>query len=717
MKKIKIILSLIGIVLIFNLVAMETEAENIGVERRDFLQEVVIDSTYVLNENDEYHANTVMVIERGGHLVINADIVFKNDCIIDARCGKITINGGGKLSLGKNTLLMLSRYPLEGSGTLYGDFARVDAPVKRIFDATVEIKGNWSVDRAYPQWFAPAGTDDWSGPINKAIEFMRCGEVFLPRGLYPIKGTIFVKTGIHLVGASGNSVGGYVGKKEVDSAINFCSVIQACDDANNSFETAGLSEGDDLPEEYNCKQLMIMVNAEAADDSIDWVSQYPTQGTVVRDICVSVDPRMYKLYDPDDDAAYVSPVNMCGIFFSGAAEFRNVAFYQCYQAIVSDDDAYSDLKKVVGCAYNGIEEDADCGAYVFDLSGLGDGLIFSHNIVGSRDNALKLDKCMGGKIFSNIFRGVYLHNCRGITFESNHMEENPQVEIVKSLVSVKNNYMEVGNRPSIYIRSGKMDDVNEYDRSVVEIGGNCHNFVDGDRFADKYYKGSVRDRLEDVCEYDVQIDRNSVVRIDNEYRYRTFVDLPHLSYPQGIKMSNGGIYEERTDKEGKTETVLVGYTPFGDFNERSHLLSEKCNIRPDFVIEGRSDEPGSTGGITYHMANEWVEWAYGEGGGKYKYACQFYKDGVPVGAPVSCMPAGKPYFEPVVGARGYAYGAMLYVWGLDNVGKYAMVRLLRENENTGQSWYVDVPLAGSRNLYDNGVSVAGFKWIETTNNK
>ena len=54
MKKIKIILSLIGIVLIFNLVAMETEAENIGVERRDFLQEVVIDSTYVLNENDEY---------------------------------------------------------------------------------------------------------------------------------------------------------------------------------------------------------------------------------------------------------------------------------------------------------------------------------------------------------------------------------------------------------------------------------------------------------------------------------------------------------------------------------------------------------------------------------------------------------------------------------------------------------------------------------------
>ena len=113
MKKIKIILSLIGIVLIFNLVAMETEAENIGVERRDFLQEVVIDSTYVLNENDEYHANTVMVIERGGHLVINADIVFKNDCIIDARCGKITINGGGKLSLGKNTLLMLSRYPLE----------------------------------------------------------------------------------------------------------------------------------------------------------------------------------------------------------------------------------------------------------------------------------------------------------------------------------------------------------------------------------------------------------------------------------------------------------------------------------------------------------------------------------------------------------------------------------------------------------------------------
>ena len=677
-----------GILITLILLTMKMEANNLA------SQEIVIDNDYVVGTVRSFGDNTVVIIERGGHLIINADATFGKNCRIDSRRGKITVNAGNKMTLGENTLLMLSDYPMDGGGKLRGDFARVDAPVTQVFGSGLTVDGNWSVDRAYPHWFAAPGIDDWSEPINDAINFMRCGEVFLPRGLYPVKKTIYVKTGVRLTGASGHAVGGYIGKEKVDSAIDYCSVIQACYD--NEFVGDG-----------GTKKFMILVNAKSVTDTIDWVSKYPTQGTIVQDIGVSVDPQLYKYYDSDDKNTYIRPENVCGIFFSGAAEFRNVMFFQCRQAIVSDDDAYSDLKKVVDCAYYGKNEDnSNYDDWVFDLSGLGDGLVFEHNIVGSRSKALKLHKCMSAKVCANILTGVYFKDCRGVVFESNHMESDPQVEIEKSTVAVKNNYMEVGNRPSIFIHSA--GDSYEYDRSVVEIGGNFHNFVDGDRDLENH-GGTLENRLEGVCEYDICIDRNSIVQIDNEYRYRTYVDLPHPSYPHGIKI-NVQIYDE--------DNKVKGHEPFEKFNNHSHLFSEKCNIRPDLVIMDSTDEPETAGGIYYLDANGWAKWAYGEDGNRYTYSYQFCKDGKPVGSPISCMSASKPYFTPTKAGRDYVCGAMLFVWGMDETGKYAMVRLTRKNIGTGETLHVDIPFTGSRNLWDNGVSVAGFKWTpekESTN--
>lgn len=59
------------------------------------------------------------------------------------------------------------------------------------------------MDRAYPQWFGAKNNDentDSSDAINKAIQFKRVGEVFLPRGQYYINKTINVKVGIILRG-------------------------------------------------------------------------------------------------------------------------------------------------------------------------------------------------------------------------------------------------------------------------------------------------------------------------------------------------------------------------------------------------------------------------------------------------------------------------------------------------------------------------------------
>lgn len=646
--------------------------------------ELVIDREYVIGITRSFADNSLVTIEREGHLIINANTSFGRNCRIDVRKGRITINTGFTLALGENTLLMLADYPIDGSGTLTGAFSHIEAPVAQIFGSSLNVNGNWSADRVYPQWFAIPDTDDWSEPINKAVNFMRCGEVFLPRGLYPIKHTINIKTGIHLIGASGNKIGGY---PDADASINFCSVIQA------TGNISGFSS-----------RFMITLNAQAGKmPGASWDSTYPSQGTSIKNLSLSNSPMPFTYYGYTDIPEKVA--GLSGIFFSGAAEFSDITFSDLAQGIVSDSNVYADMKKVANCSFYGAASEKESGDYAFDLSGLGDGLVFERNHIDSREKALKLYKCMGGRISSNILTRVYLHDCRGITFESNHMEGNSQIEIVRSMVSVKDNHMEVGNLPSIFIHSASKKD-GDYDRSIVELSRNCHFFIDGRRLMDNY--PDLASRLADICEHDMLIDSNATVRIDNEYRYRVFADLPFHLYPHGIKACVA-VY----DADGK----MTGSNPFEKFNSNSHLFSEKCNIRPGCVIMDSTDEPDITGGISFLKENEWAEWAYGADGCKYTYSYQFLKNGEPVGSPMPCSSSGKCFAPIKEGDKDYVYGAMLVSWGIAETGNHAMVRLIRKSTDKEDTMYADIPLTGSSNLWDNGVSVAGFKWKSEESDK
>lgn len=670
---------------------METK-ENVNANCM-YRQMITIDSVSVSDLQEiSGKDNVTIVIERGGHLVINENFAVGRNCLIDAREGCLTVNNNCTFALGENTVLMLANCPVDGSGTLEGHFARVDAPIAYVFDPNLKLIGDWSVDRAYPQWFAPFGTNDWSTPINMAIDFVRCGEVFLPRGLYPVKGTIYVKLGVHLVGSSSCRMTG--NPEGNDPTENFGSIIQA---VAPSGDNDGFASG-----------FMLMVNARQKNETgPSWNTAYPNQGTLIKDLILSNNPNVFAIYGTEP---ITQPgKNVSGIFFSGAVEISDVSFLQLHQGIVSDAYVYADLKKVKNCIFYGTQEEKESSDFAYDLSGLGDGLVFDRNFVDTRDNGLKLDQCMGGRVCSNILTKAYFRNCRGIVFESNHMEINSQVEIVKSIIGVKNNYIEMGNCPSIYIHSADPSDNNEYDRSVVTLSGNCHCFIDGSRFpSGQEDEASLSERLENICEYDVCIDRNSMVRIENEYRYKVHVKLPNSSHPYGIKICQKASIGAKNG-EG------INYEPIDTFNLHSHLYSEKCSIRSNFVMAELVDDLDPIGSIGYLAPNEWTDWAYENDASEYVYFYQLYKNGALAGVKTPCMSGGAT-FTPQSGKNGEGecrnFGAMFCVWNMEGVGQHALVRLTRENITANKKWHVDVPLAGTRFLWDNGVSVSGFKWVE-----
>ena len=178
-------------------------------------------SDETFNDNIELPDNTEIILRNDAH-VSCGNLTLGRNSLICIESGVLTVKAGCKLTLGEGSrldarsgvldlvgarcdirpesTLMLSDYPVRG-GTLAGGWGAIpvswdngdykfhkyrsylQAPISRVFDGT-EFVGHWDMDRAYPQWFADADCDDWSEPINKAIDLKGSGEVFLPAGIY-----------------------------------------------------------------------------------------------------------------------------------------------------------------------------------------------------------------------------------------------------------------------------------------------------------------------------------------------------------------------------------------------------------------------------------------------------------------------------------------------------------------------------------------------------
>lgn len=249
---------------------------------------IIRDFAYVKCGNLTLGRNSLLWIESGTLKVSESCVLSLGEgSRLDARGGTLDLTGA-RCNLKPGSTLMLSDYPVKG-GVLAGGWATLpvselggdyelhryrcylQAPIAKVFDGT-EFEGRWDMDRAYPQWFADADCDDWSGPINKAIDLKGSGEVFLPGGFYYVKSTIRVRVGIQLIGDPGVSLK----HSEVDN-IGGVDVTPTVIIPIQNIATTSPSEGASTLNHGFSKGIVIAVNIDSA--SLAWGNTYaPGEG-------------------------------------------------------------------------------------------------------------------------------------------------------------------------------------------------------------------------------------------------------------------------------------------------------------------------------------------------------------------------------------------------------------------------------------------------------
>lgn len=215
--------------------------------------------------------------------------------------------------------------------------------------------------------------------------------------------------------------------------------------------------------------------------------------------------------------------------------------------------------------------------YAFHLHSYGDALRFHGNHVVNyceKIGALHLRDCNGGIVAGNILNSDSLiEMCRGITFESNHVEYGAKLTIASAAVGIRDNFFWRGSRPSIIIRQTDSD-LYYYFHSVVDMADNI------------FFLAAVADQLvtaaESLSPYDVAIDRYACIEMRNCFR------SPNRH--RNGESSNVGINMAKfwlsLDHDQPTEQVVEdsdSYEPFEEFNEISHIASCGCSIN-DFNV-------------------------------------------------------------------------------------------------------------------------------------
>ena len=608
------------------------------------------------------------------------------DNVLKISAGKYVISQNheinGTVEFEENVMLYFTTGMLIGTGVLTGNYTNIQAPIAQIFGENLTVEGRWTIDRAYPQWFGAKicrGYNylinpyyDASVAINKAIKMKRTGEVFIPRGEYMVRKTIMVSFGINLIGETGLQAydmgddtilrpQGTILKPMIESEVN-----------KNDF-TAG---------------YMVMVNVQnpgtgTTPAKASWVVEYPAPITFIKNISFA--------------NISTNVIGLKCILVAGGFVFDSLNWDGFRQAVATVN-CYSDLKQIKNCSFSGGDSGID-DSYVFDLPGLGDGLLFEHNAMHDfRYKALRLSGCFGGSVTANILNGdTKIDSCKAVTFSGNHCEGDPQIHIIASGVSLDNNYIEKGKRPSIFLEGGIYNEM-----PVVELNNNLFMFYDYDRS-----DGDFKKPVDGICEYDIAMKRDVLLNISNTFRYWIGPGLGGKMYPCGVS-----IQRVITDSNNN----IIDYQPFEKFNHFSQLLSPACEIMPNAVVLNDTyvDDINSQGLIMGKAGGEWS----GESNllYKYKYSIIWDYDRKILKTDAT----GKSLFDlntdPIKTAEG-----QLILFAVSSDGEYysrqVMVRLYRFNVSNAiiTAEYVDVPLCGTKYFYDNGVSVCGYKWKEYTN--
>lgn len=203
---------------------------------------------------------------------------------------------------------------------------------------------------------------------------------------------------------------------------------------------------------------------------------YPPMCTSIRNLRIK-----NKTYpDRDNDTKlYIDPFDklLSCVLAGDSTAFDNVIFDDFGQA-VRYVDQYLDNKRVTNCTFycNPPGYTGTLKLYAFDLGFLGDGVLFEHNAIhdGIYNKGLRLSNSGGASVNANIINAdVLIHNCRGVDFSENHIEERHTIRINSSQASLRNNFIWIGNSPSVMVYA---DDYQN--KSIVTMSGNVFRFID-----------------------------------------------------------------------------------------------------------------------------------------------------------------------------------------------------------------------------------------------
>lgn len=621
--------------------------------------------------------------------------------------GALEIGSGMTLTIGEGSEITVSSTGwIEGDGTLNGNFTHINAPMKQVFYNGLDVGGNWSNGRIYPQWFgavaydceAPSNPEYSSDAIMKSAKMAGTGEVFISRGFYILDKPIDLDCGVTISGEPGLYKNDKFGTILI-AKLNYYTIYWEAKehDKNGPILSKELTYGNYLFHINICWKNETNTGYKYNWNKPTWKMGYPPMCTSIRNLRIK-----NKTYpDRDNDTkVYIDPFDklLSCVLTGDSTAFDNVIFDDFGQA-VRYVDQYLDNKRVTNCTFycNPPGYTGTMKFYAFDLGFLGDGVLFEHNAIheGIYNKGLRLSHNGGASVNANIINAdVLIHNCRGVDFSENHIEERHTIRVNSSQASLRNNFIWIGNSPSVMVYA---DDYQN--KSIVTMSGNVFRFIDT-IFYTKIEEGviSIRDDMPSneafECAAEVAVDEFSALDISNCFRYwggrgfgGTQVSGIHISKMEGVD----------------------AFMPFDEFNNFSYSLSQRSTISGGFEIDGRFsvDSVPASQISPIAMLNENVLWRGGNG--EYSYTAQVLFDAPrEIGldaVDISFWEASGSKVNVEVNQKGV----------LINLGKSSgryLLRLVRMRSDDLTFKYVDIPICGTTYLYDNGLSVNGFKWTD-----
>lgn len=628
---------------------------------------ICIASNGTLNLNEATitcDSNTAIYVIGGKLAMYNSIITTgKGGTFTEGELGTISMQNSA-INLGQRSLFTINGKAVEGTNSsIVGNSTAISAPIKKIFTTGINVAGTWLMDRAYPQWFEDSNNADWATAINKAIIMKGTGEVFLPRGNYVISSTIYVSFGIKLVGEPGREKTGY----NTDATVIMPST------GKNNFNggymmLVNVKHKDDKGQE---------INVSAANST--WEVHYPNSGTELNNLSfICKGNQRYK-----------------AVLVSGGITVNHIRWNGCLQALASTSNTYNDQRCITNCTFypaGKIKMPDREELYAFDLKSLGDALVFTGNAVHNGDSytkSLRLLLCDGGTIHSNILNAdVLIDRCKSISFTSNHCENGATITIKASTVVNNANFYEKGTKPSIIITNST-----DMKNSVVTINGDQFVYYNGVRSNNPSESPDITAaRLKSISENDIAIDSRSQLTLNDVYRY----DVP---LKVGIDKQNlFGIQVASIKNNGKIE-------PDQSFNRYSHHLSKSGIIRKSNNVEKPVDNPSPGRAHLYLYGKATATW-FGETG-DYTYSYEILDTNGRVTNKSLAMSSYTENNTTIHLEKGES-GVLFCLSDKGDANNRVYVRMQRNGADGLKT--VEVPVAGSEHLYDNGVSVAGYIW-------